>query len=171
MQIDSALLLLKPVEGGRRPVPIEADYVQDDWNESTITWNQQPLSTFRTGSVTWQPGTMEPIALDVTQAVQLWYACGGTNNNGVVIAADLANGWVDFASRKSDTPPMLQVTYQRATAPVNCSAPPASNVSLTPPQGISSSTTGANLGGANPNEITNPALLTSGTPLGNFRPG
>jgi hypothetical protein len=166
MQIDSALLVLTPIEGGAHAVPIEADFVQDDWSESTINWNQQPLSTFRTGAASWRPGSAATVNIDVTGATQQWYACGGTSNNGLLLSADFASDWVDFGSRKSDAPPVLQVTYQRATAPVNCAAPPTSNVSLTPPQGISSSTTGAQIGGSDPNTTNNPNLLASGTPYG-----
>jgi hypothetical protein len=166
MQIDSALLRLTPVQGGTHPVPVEADFVQDDWNESTITWNQQPLSTYRAGATTFQPGANNPVSIDVTTAAQQWYACGGTSNNGLLLSADLASDWVDFGSRKSDTPPVLQVTYQTATAPVNCSAPPTSNVNLAPPQGVSSSTTGAQIGAFDPNQFNNPLGILSGTPYG-----
>jgi len=166
MQIDSALLTLTPMQGGSHAVPVEADYVQDDWSESTITWNQQPLSTFRAGLATWQPGSSAPVNIDVTSAAQQWYACGGTSNNGLLLSADLAPDGVDFGSRKSDSPPVLQVTYQTATSPVNCSAPPTSNVNLTPSQGISSSTTGAQIGSFDPNQFNNPLGILSGTPYG-----
>jgi hypothetical protein len=146
MQIDSALLILTPMAGGTHAVPIEADYVIDPWNESTITWNQQPLSTFRSGTATWQPNNTDPVTIDVTSAALQWYACGGTANNGLLLSADLAPDWVSFGSRKSQSPPMLQVTYQTAAAPVNCAAPPTSNVNLTSPSGVTSSTTGAQSG-------------------------
>jgi hypothetical protein len=173
MQIDSALLYLTPVQGGAKAVPVAADFVQDDWNESTITWNQQPLTTFTTGATTWQPGSSTPVNIDVTSAVQQWYACGGTSNNGLMLSADMAQDGVAFGSRKSDTPPVLQVTYQTASAPVNCSAPPASNVNLAPPSSISPSTTGAQIGSFDPNSFNNPLGILSGTPYGaqsNFQP-
>jgi hypothetical protein len=173
MQIDSALLYLTPVQGGTKSVPIEADFVQDDWNESSITWNQQPLTTFTTGATTWQAGSTTPLNIDVTTAVQQWYACGGTSNNGLMLSADMAQNGVDFGSRKSDSPPVLQVTYQTASAPVNCSAPPTTNVNLSPPSGISPATTGAQLGSYDPNTFNNPLGILSGTPYGaqsNFQP-
>lgn len=165
IQISSAILMLKPTDGGLNPVPIEAYYVQDDWGEGSITWNQQPLSTYRAGVGTWKPGSMDPFAIDVTSAVQQWYACGGTSNSGLELSADLASSWVDFGSRKSSVPPTLQVTYQTAVAPVNCSAPPTANVNLTAPQAAAPSTTGAQIGSINPNDLNNPAVLV-GTPIG-----
>lgn len=142
--------------------------MQDDWSESTITWNQQPLSTYRAGVATWQPGSTQPLAIDITTAVQQWYACGGTSNNGIELTSDLAPNWVNFDSRKSDTPPVLEVTYQSSVAPANCAAPPTSNVNLTSPQAPGSSTTGAQIGGVDPNVPNNPAILNglNGTPIG-----
>jgi hypothetical protein len=165
LQINGARVLLQPIDGGPRPVQIEADVVQDDWNESTVTWNQQPLSTYRAGVATWQPGSTQPLAIDITTAVQQWYACGGTSNNGIELSSDLSPNWVDFDSRKSESPPVLEVTYQSSVAPANCAAPPTSNQNLTAPQAPGSSTTGAQIGSVNPNDINNPALL-NGTPVG-----
>jgi len=165
IQIDSASLILRPVSGGLSPVQVEADFVQDDWSEDTITWNAQPLSTFRTGVALWKPGSMDPMQMDVTPAVQEWYACGGSSNSGLELSADLASSWVDFGSRKSDSPPELQVTYETATTPPNCSAPPTANVNLAPPSALAPSTTGAQIGSFDPTLINNPALLV-GTPYG-----
>lgn len=174
MQIDSALLILSPIDGGTQPVPIEADYVLDPWDESTITWNQQPLSTYRAGATTWQPGTRGPVSIDVTEAALEWYACGGTSNNGLLLSADLAPGWVDFGSRKSNTAPVLQVTYQAALAPVNCAAPATTTVNLTSPSGVSSTTSGAQIGAVvagtpyNPNP---PPVAPAGNGGGQSGPG
>ena len=165
IQIDSAALILRPVSGGLGPVPVEADFVQDAWTEDTITWNQQPLSTYRTGAATWRPGSMDPLAMDVTSAVQQWYACGTSSNAGLELASDLASSWVDFGSRKSDAPPQLQVTYETAASPPNCSAPPTASVNLAPPSALAPSTTGAQIGSFDPTLINNPALLV-GTPYG-----
>ena len=165
VQIDSAALILRPTSGGLAPVPVEADFVQDDWTEDTITWNQQPLATYRTGVAIWKPGSMDPLTMDVTPAVQQWYACGGGNNSGLELSSDLAQSWVDFGSRKSTAPPALQVTYETATTPPNCSAPPAASVNLAPPSVLAPSTTGALIGSFDPTLINNPALLV-GTPYG-----
>src|SRR5581483_4890386 len=94
MQIDSALLILTATGGGSRAVPMEADYVLDPWDQSTINWNQQPLATYQAGTVTWQPNVDGPLSIDVTPAVQQWYACGGTANNGLLLSADLAPSYV-----------------------------------------------------------------------------
>jgi len=165
IQIDSAALILRPVSGGLAPVPVEADFVQDDWSEDAITWNAQPLSTFRTGVALWKPGSMDPLEMDVTPAVQEWYACGGSSNSGLELSADLASSWVDFGSRKSDAPPELQVTYETAATPPNCAAPPTASVNLAPPSSLAPSTTGAQIGSFDPTLINNPALLV-GTPYG-----
>ena len=165
IQINSATLILRPVSGGLAPVQVEADFVQDDWNEGTITWNQQPLSTYRTGVAIWKPASMDPLTMDVTPAAQQWYACGGSTNSGLELSADLASSWVDFGSRKSDAPPQLQVTYETATSPPNCSAPPTANVNLAPPSVLGPSTTGAQIGSFDPTLVNNPALLV-GTPYG-----
>ncbi len=146
MQIDSAILILNPAGGAGQAVPLEADYVLNPWDESSITWNQQPLSTYRAGTATWQPGTTGPLSIDVTSAAQQWYACGSSSNNGLLLSADLAPSYVDFDSRKSSSPPVLQITYQTAVAPVNCAAPPSNNVNLTAPTGVSPSTSGAQIG-------------------------
>jgi hypothetical protein len=144
MQIDSAILILTPTGGSTQAVPLEADYVLDPWDQATINWNQQPLATYRTGIATWQPGSAGPLSIDVTPAVQQWYACGASANNGLLLSADLAPSYVDFDSSKTDSPPVLQVTYQTAVAPVNCAAPPTAN--LVSPTGVSPSTSGAQIG-------------------------
>ncbi len=146
MQIDSALLILTASSGGLQPVPFEADYVLDPWDESTIAWDQQPLATYQAGIATWQPGDPGPLSIDVTPAVQQWYACGSSANNGLLLSADLAPNYVDFDSSKAASPPVLQITYQTAVAPVNCAAPPTNNVNLTAPAGVNPSTNGAAIG-------------------------
>jgi hypothetical protein len=84
MQIDSALLILTPSGGSGLPVPLEADYVLDPWDQATINWNQQPLATYQAGTATWQPGA-GPLSIDVTPAVQQWYACGSSSTNGLML--------------------------------------------------------------------------------------
>lgn len=152
VQIDSARLLLTPVQTGARTLPVVASVVQEDWDEGTITWNQQPLTTLQAGAATWRPGqTSSPFAIDVTEAARTWYACGPDSNHGLQIAADGSSDWVVFGSRKSDAPPALEVSYEATIAPVPCTAAPASSGGS---QGVSQpapSTTGAQIGSVNPN--------------------
>lgn len=156
IQIDSAQLILTPLDGGSQPVPIAADVVQQGWNEASITWNQEPLFTWQGGVGTWQPDTSGQLSLDVTGAVQTWYSCGDSTNNGLVLASDLSlNSWVDFASRKSDTPPMLQLTYEPATTTMSCATASLNGANLSSPAVIGPSSSGAALGSVNPNQTLN----------------
>lgn len=156
IQIDSAMLILTPLDGGGQPVPIAADVVQQGWNEGSITWNQEPLFTWQGGVGTWQPDAGGQLALDITGAVQTWYSCGDATNYGLVLASDLSlNSWVDFASRKSDTPPTLQLTYEQAMSPANCATAAENGVNLSSPSVIGPSSSGAALGSVNPNQTLN----------------
>ena len=145
LQIDSAQLFLTPLQTGSQPVNITADVVQEDWNEASITWNQQPLTTWQAGAATWQPGQGGPFTIDLTQAARSWYACGGATNFGVELSADLSSDWVLFGSRKSAYTPVLQITYEATSAPLDCTAAPASSGSQAPAQ-PAPSTSGAQLG-------------------------
>jgi len=142
-RVDSARLVLTPMGGGDQPVNLSAGVVQEDWDEGSITWNQQPLSTYEAATARWRPGQSAPVVLDLTDVARAWYACGGTSNNGILISADLASSWVAFGSRKSESPPVLDLVYEQSSSPVNCSAPPVSGISLAPPQVSAPSTTGA----------------------------
>jgi len=128
-----------------QPVNITADMVQEDWNEARVTWDQQPLTTDQVGAATWQPGQAGPLVIDLTEAARTWYACGGASNDGIQLSADLSGDWVVFGSRKSAYPPMLDVTYEATSIPLDCTAAPTASAPQ-PPSQPAPSTSGAQIG-------------------------
>ena len=162
VQIDSAQLLLTPMNSDNQALTMVANVVQQQWDESSITWNAQPINTWQAGAANWNPNQGGQIAVDITPAVQNWYACGGSTNNGIELSADLSVGsYVAFASRKSSDPPILDIKYEPSNSPPTCAAPPPeTGVSLSTPGVTGPSSSGSSLGSNNPNQI-NGALPTA----------
>ncbi|MGI8552334.1 MAG: DNRLRE domain-containing protein, partial [Dehalococcoidia bacterium] len=165
IQIDRARLVLAPMDGGTRPVALAADVVQEDWNEGSITWNQQPLTTWRTGVGTWQPSQTTPVTIDLTNAARTWYACGGASNEGVALSADISSGWVAFGSRKSASPPQLEVTFESTDSPLDCvAAQTPAGVSLAQPAAPAPASSGAQIGSINPVTLPTVPVTPTTTP-------
>jgi hypothetical protein len=157
--ITDARLVLTPVQTGSQALNVTATMVVQDWNEATITWNQQPLTTLFAGYASWNPNQpANPLAIDVTEAARTWYACGAGYNDGLQLSADGAADWVAFGSRKSANPPLLEVTYEASSVPLDCVTAATTTGSQTPSQ-PGPSTSGAQIGSVNPN-----ASIASATP-------
>ncbi len=84
------------------------------WNESTVTWNNQPRSlsvfSFRISSAR-RPGST--ITLDITSLVRRWYS-GRSSNLGIMLRGnERINSLVGFYSSESSRAPRLIVNYVR----------------------------------------------------------
>ena len=93
---------------------IEAWYIKDAWNSTTVTWNTKPS----TGTPKCSKGIVDTgsglITITVTDIVQMWFT-NSSNNNGIVVKHDAetsatSTNWEGYSN--SGLRPFLLVGYQ-----------------------------------------------------------
>ena len=99
---------------GSGTINVNANRIVNAWEETTVTWNDQPgtSETISSSYVTHDPGTK---TWGLTTAVQNWVS-GAWQNLGVMIIGRESGAASDaytrsFWSREGSTPPTLTVTY------------------------------------------------------------
>jgi len=112
--ITQATLILKHAQSsGTDPgdYTIKISNLSQDWQESTVTWNNAPnIGTEIASSTDGYPGNLE---IDLTAAVKNWYA-DSSINKGIHLVRNIPDtgAYVAFWSReKSGSEPTLIVTY------------------------------------------------------------
>ncbi|OGL74180.1 hypothetical protein A3F28_01765 [Candidatus Uhrbacteria bacterium RIFCSPHIGHO2_12_FULL_57_11] len=115
---------------GSGTINVNANRIVNAWEETTVTWNDQPgtSETISSSYVTHDPGTK---TWGLTTAVQNWVS-GAWQNLGVMIIGRESGAASDaytrsFWSREGSTPPTLTVTY---TVPADTRTPAITNVAI-----------------------------------------
>ena len=96
---------------GTHAVALVAD---DNWDESTLTWNTKPVSGLPLA--TWLPQTNVPVLVPVTNAVLSDLPANGLLSLRIYATNATADGRVDYASREAGaaTAPQLSLFYTNA---------------------------------------------------------
>jgi hypothetical protein len=126
--IDNATLHLRLggyccYEGHAGPRTVTVFRANDNWSESSVTWNNQPdySEAHGSASVLLAPDRWVWYSFDVTDLVRGWVN-GTWPNQGMMVRAPEDSGedfaWIQFYTRESFHEPYLEITYGgTATSP------------------------------------------------------
>lgn len=98
---------------------VEAQAVLASWDESTVTWNNQPVAESRGDPVYTLVSAPTYDKMDVAKIAQAWKS-GSVVNNGILIRNDTATTYYGFESRNSYNThkPRLMVVYHTCAKPL-----------------------------------------------------
>ncbi len=112
--VQSATLSICVLTAPKTARAYETHRVTEDWNETSVTWNDQPVTEPASGSSTSIPTSPGCVTWSVETDVQAWVSNSATNygwrvNDGAENASKSVQ--TKFRTRENSSGPTLSVTY------------------------------------------------------------
>lgn len=107
------------------PITINAHEILEDWDESTVTWNNQPShSSDVVGSITKSPKEYGWWEIGITSLVKKWISKESPNYGVKLIAPEATEGSVIFSSKENDLydKSRLVIDYNKIVTEVSLNA-------------------------------------------------